>query len=74
MKATDRQTDGRAIAYSALSIYAICSHALKNYNAILCTTGDNNNNNNKTNLYSASMSNDFRSAGRTVTVVLYGKS
>jgi len=28
MKASDRQTDGRAIAYSALSIYAICSHAL----------------------------------------------
>jgi len=25
----DRQTDGRAIAYSALSIYAICCRALK---------------------------------------------
>jgi len=28
VKASDRQTDGRAIAYSALSIYAICSRAL----------------------------------------------
>ena len=28
MKASDRRTDGRAIAYSALSIYAICSRAL----------------------------------------------
>jgi len=26
---TDRQTDGRAMAYSALSIYAICCSSLK---------------------------------------------
>jgi len=28
-RVTDRQTNGRAIAYSALSIYAICCRALK---------------------------------------------